>query len=137
MTEDIRWEQHFENLKKAVTFLKNAVAQNSYNELERAGLAQSFEFTFELSWKTLKGYLSENGFNVRFPRETLKQGFQSEIIQDGHLWIEMLEERNRLTHTYNEEQSLEATKAIKEIYFPALWQLFVALENLKNDVRSS
>lgn len=131
MTEDIRWRQRFENLKKAISFLKKSVDQGSYNELERAGLAQSFEFTFELSWKTLKDYLSEIGFNVRSPREAIKQAFQSELITDGHLWMQMLEERNRLTHTYNEQQSLAAVKIIRETYFPALIQLFTTLQELE------
>lgn len=130
MREDIRWRQRFENLKKAISFLKKSVDQKDYNELERAGLAQSFEFTFELSWKTLKDYLNEMGFDIQSPRAAIKQAFQSEIILDGHLWMQMLEERNRLTHTYNEEQAKSAVKIIRETYFPALLQVFNALEKL-------
>ena len=131
MTEDIRWRQRFENLKKAISFLGKSVDQGTYNELERAGLAQSFEFTFELSWKTLKDYLFESGFDVKSPRDSIKQAFQNGIILDGHLWMQMLEERNRLTHTYNEEQAAAAVKTIREIYFPALLQLFTAFQELK------
>jgi nucleotidyltransferase substrate binding protein (TIGR01987 family) len=131
MTGDIRWKQRSENLKKAILFLKKAVEQETYNKLEAAGLAQSFEFTFELSWKTLKDYLSESGFIIRSPREAIKQAFQSGIIQNGHLWMQMLEERNRLTHTYNEEQAQAAIKIIRETYFPALLQVFTTLEEIK------
>ncbi len=131
MDEDLRWRQRFENLKRAISFLKKSVEQGSYNELERAGLTQSFEFTFELSWKTLKDYLSESGYVLRSPRDTIKQGFQNEMITEGHIWMEMLEERNRLTHTYNEEQALDAVKTIRERYFPALLQLFKTLEKFK------
>lgn len=130
MVEDIRWRQRFENLKKAMLFLEKSVKQGNYNELEAAGLAQSFEFTFELSWKVLKDYLTMDGFDVRSPRETIKQAFQSEIIRNGHLWMQMLEERNRLTHTYNDEQAKEAVKIIREDYFPELKQLMCKFEEL-------
>jgi hypothetical protein len=59
MTNDIRWKQLFENLARAMAFLKKSVEQGSCNELERAGLTQSFEFTFALPWKTLKDHLDE------------------------------------------------------------------------------
>jgi hypothetical protein len=55
MNQDIRWKQRFYNLEKAFLFLERASKQRSFNELEAAGLVQSFEFTFELTWKTLKG----------------------------------------------------------------------------------
>ena len=41
----------------AYQLLTNAVQQSEWSELERAGLIQMFEFTFELGWKTIKDYL--------------------------------------------------------------------------------
>ena len=73
MSQDVRWKQRFHNLEKAFLFLERATKQNSFNELEAAGLIQSFEFTFELAWKTLKDYLADQAFIVRSPRETVKQ----------------------------------------------------------------
>lgn len=42
--QDIRWKQRFDNFQKAYTFLKKSVQQGTYNELQAAGLVQSFEF---------------------------------------------------------------------------------------------
>ena len=44
---DIRSEQRFSNLEKAVE-------QPSCSLLEMGGLLQRFKFTFELTWKILK-----------------------------------------------------------------------------------
>jgi nucleotidyltransferase substrate binding protein (TIGR01987 family) len=128
MNQDIRWKQRFHNLEKAFLFLESASKQGSFNELEAAGLVQSFEFTFELTWKTLKDYLTAQAFIVQSPRDTIKQAFQSNYLKDGHIWMEMLEQRNLLTHTYNEEQAKAATKIICESYFPAIRQAYLFLK---------
>ncbi|MGA8164407.1 MAG: nucleotidyltransferase substrate binding protein [Waddliaceae bacterium] len=128
--EDIRWKQRFQNFENAFIFLKKARSLSHYDELQAAGLVQSFEFTFELAWKTLKDYLEIQGLVVPYPREVIKQSFTTNLIEDGHLWIAMLDKRNELTHTYNEEQSKRAVKLIREDYFPALEQVYTKLKEL-------
>ena len=130
MRKDIRWKQRFQNFEKAYLFLKKATELASLDDLQAAGLIQSFEFTFELSWKTLKDYMDEMGISLKFPREVIKQAFQSELIIDGELWLEMLEKRNELTHTYNEVQTKKAVAKIRERYFPALSQVYETLKNV-------
>lgn len=130
MKEDIRWKQRFQNFEKAFLFLKNGVHRDSYDELQRAGLIQSFEFTFELAWKTLKDYLQQQGFQVQYPREVIKQAFSTELIKDGTHWINMLDKRNELTHTYDDVQAQLAVKIIKEHFFPLLEQVYNTLKTL-------
>ncbi len=120
MKEDIRWKQRFQNFERAFIFLKKARELGTYDDLQRAGLIQSFEFTFELAWKTLKDYLQEQGMQVQYPREAIKHSFSTGLIEDGNLWIQMLDKRNELTHLYNEEQAKNALHAIRELYFPLL-----------------
>ena len=102
MNKEIRWKQRFVNFEKAFQTLERTVVIENPSEAERGGLIQFFEVAFELSWKTLKDYLEAGGFQVKSPREVLKQAFQSGIIQDGHAWMEALEDRNLTAHTYNE-----------------------------------
>ena len=119
------------NFQRAYHFLKKSVELGSYDELQAAGLVQSFEFTFELAWKTLKDYQNLMGLPLNFPQEVIKEAFKAGLISDGHLWISMLDHRNELTHRYNEEQSERATKLIGEEYFPALNQVYQKLKNLE------
>src|SRR5665213_1594200 len=118
--EDIRWIQRFQNFEKAFLFFENAVAKKEYSPIEIGGLVQSFEFTFELGWKTVKDYLYEQGITTNFPKEAIKEGFASQIIIDGHAWIEMLEKRNELSHTYNADVAKHAVEIITTKYFPAI-----------------
>jgi len=98
--------------------LQRGVALESPNEIEQQGIIQSFEFTFELAWKTMKDYLEAQGVEAMFPREVIKQSFHYELIADGSTWLDMLGKRNLLAHTYDEGLALEANELIKSQYFP-------------------
>jgi nucleotidyltransferase substrate binding protein (TIGR01987 family) len=126
MTEDIRWKQRFDNLQSAYRNLQEAMeanAQNPTNTLIQMALIKAFEMTFELSWKTMKDYLNYNGINVKLPREVIKQAFANDIIIDGQLWIDMLEDRNLMAHTYDEARAHKAIDHICQRYGNGLEQL--------------
>ena len=122
--KDVRWKQRFQNFEKAFLFFTQAVERQTYTPIEVGGLVQAFEFTFELGWKTIKDYLYEQGIETAFPRAALKEGFSTHIIEDGHTWIDMLEKRNELSHTYNEEVAHSAVEVIKNSYYPAIQQVY-------------
>lgn len=125
--KEIRWKQRFENFEKAYLVLKENVNHPIKTDLERAGLTQLFEMTFELSWKVLKDYIEAEGYTVKSPRETLKQGFQMELIEEGHTWIDALSDRNMTTHTYDEALAKKLVKDIKENYFPVIKKMYEKL----------
>ena len=52
MNKNVRWRQRFSNLENAFQFLKGGLEKTSLDPYQEAGIIQSFEFTFELSWKT-------------------------------------------------------------------------------------
>ena len=61
---DIRWLQRLENYERALATLERALtlaASRQLSELEQQGLIQAFEFTHELSWLLLKGFLVDQG----------------------------------------------------------------------------
>ena len=127
--KDIRWKQRFENFERAFNHLKEAKERVTDDWLQAAGLIQTFEFTFELSWKTLKDFMELKGETVKFPRDVIKTAFQKDLIEDAHTWIAMLDKRNELAHTYNDEQATAAVKLIRETYFPCIQQVYSTLKN--------
>ncbi|MGL4912835.1 MAG: nucleotidyltransferase substrate binding protein [Romboutsia sp.] len=118
--KEIRWKQRFENFDKSYKLLKKYSNQPITTELERAGIIQFFEMTFELAWKVLKDYLESEGYMVKSPRETVKQAFQIGLIDNGHVWIDALSNRNLTTHTYDEKLAEKMTKEILLAYLPEL-----------------
>ena len=122
--KEIRWKQRFENFDKSYKLLKKYSNQEITTELERAGIIQFFEMTFELAWKVLKDYLESEGYMVKSPRETVKQDFQIVLIDNGHIWIDALSNRNLTTHTYDEELATKMTSEILNAYLPELDKLY-------------
>lgn len=123
--KDIRWKQRFVNFEKAFLQLKDAIERfDQLDDLAKEGLVQRFEYTFELAWKTLKDYLESEGIINQFPREVLKQGFHVNVLNNGELWIDMLEKKNLLTHTYDQDNFNLALELIKESYFPEIIHLY-------------
>ncbi len=53
MNQDIRWQQRFGNFKTAFAQLERFISKENLNEMEEQGLIKAFEYTYELSWKTL------------------------------------------------------------------------------------
>ena len=126
MDNDIRFKQRFQNLMAAYKQLANAIEINKKKPedlLIQIALIKLFEMSFELSWKTIKDYLNYQGIEVSTPREVIKQAFATKIIEDGQLWIDMLEDRNLMAHTYDQARALKATKHICERYFLGLKHL--------------
>ena len=125
--KDIRWKQRFENFDKSYKLLNKYAKQPITTELERAGIIQFFEMTFELAWKVLKDYLEAQEYLVKSPRETVKQAFQIGLIDNGHVWMDALSNRNLTTHTYDEELANKMTNEIITMYLPELDKLYEKL----------
>ncbi len=107
------------NFHKAVTKLEQGI-EEAEDELDRDGIIQRFEFTFELFWKTLKLILEFEGWECKSPRSCLKQAFRHEYIDEGEIYLDMLEDRNRSTHIYKEEMSKDIFERVKNDYLERL-----------------
>lgn len=133
--KDIRWHQRFTNLEKAYKEFVNANKLLTYSRLERSGLIQTFEFTFELCWKTLQDLLLSRGYQgLNGPRPVIEQCFQDGIIEDGENWLKMLLSRNLSTHSYNEKIAEELLQIIKTIYYPLITQLINKLRQERDTI---
>lgn len=126
--KDIRWHQRLQNLEKAFADFSSACSLPKYTKLERSGLIQTFEFTFELAWKTLQDLLLSRGYSgASGPRPVIEQAFQDGILMDGEGWMKMLISRNLTVHSYDEKTADEIAKSVKNIYFPLLTALLEKL----------
>lgn len=131
-SKEIRWKQRFANFQKAYKQLSEAVIiEAQLSDLEKEGLIQRFEYTFELAWKTLKDYLESKGVEARYPRDVIKESFRNDLIDDGELWLEMLDKRNILAHAYDEEVFKAVVDDIVRQYYD---QLTFVFELLKKNV---
>ena len=126
---DIRLKQRFANFKKALHFLEKAILIKHPSEIERAGLVQFFELSFELSWNLMKDYLEEIGYSdLKSPRDSIKKAFEIELISDGFSWLEALKNRNETSHIYDEVTAEKVIFEIKNSYLPLLKNLELTLD---------
>lgn len=124
---DIRWKQRFQNFDRAFVLLREALEKgpDSLNQLEKEGVVQRFEYSFELAWKTIRGFGEHSGlsFATITPRQILKDAFAAKILVDGQVWIDMLDHRNLLAHAYSKASFERAVEAIHQRYLPAMTTL--------------
>ncbi len=108
-----------DKLDRAYKTLKEAV-DITENNLERDGTIKRFEFTFELLWKTLKINLDYYGVDCNSPKICIKEAFRNKLIDDGEIFLDMLEDRNKTTHIYDDETAGKIFERIKIIYVKAI-----------------
>jgi len=128
MTQDIRWQQRFNNFNRALKQLTAAVElseQREFTELEKQGVIQGFEFVHELAWNVLKDLLEFEGIQgIVGSRGTVREAFKRGLLTDGELWLDMIDKRNLTSHTYNAELAQDMVNNIIHLYHPS----FVALQ---------
>lgn len=112
MKEDVRWIQRFNNFNKALAQLREAVElaqMRPLTKLEEQGLIQSFEYTPELAWKTLKDFLEERGAqNIYGSKDATREAFNAGLIENGDVWMDMIKDRNLSSRTYDESTAAKS-----------------------------
>jgi nucleotidyltransferase substrate binding protein (TIGR01987 family) len=119
-TEEIRWKQRFNNYNKALSKLEEAVIKirtdykideagsivedKFLDDIIKEGLIQRFEYTHELAWNVMKDFLENAGnTNIFGSKDATREAFSAGLIHNGELWMDMINSRNKTTHTYNQE----------------------------------
>jgi len=127
--EDVRWMQRLLNFRKAFSQLERFNEAERLNEMEKQGLIKAFEYTYELSWKTLQDLLKEKGYtNIVGPKPVIEQSFQDGYISDGNGWMRMHKSRNLTSHTYDEQTAEEIIENIRSEYYSLLKNLLERLD---------
>jgi nucleotidyltransferase substrate binding protein (TIGR01987 family) len=120
--------ESFQKTEKALIALENIVKKPQ--DPDRSNIdatIQRFEFTIELFWKLLKKLLLAKGVSTQYPRDVLQEAFRGNMIDDEQIWINMLNDRNQTSHTYDEDLADQIYKHIV-IYTPIFRK---TLSNLK------
>ncbi|WP_421854263.1 nucleotidyltransferase substrate binding protein [Marinomonas sp.] len=128
-----RWKQRFQNYKKALLQLNEAV--EAYDEkspnIIKEGVLQRFEFTHELAWKVLKDYLEYEGHqNITESRTATRLAFNIGLIEDGQTWMDMIESRNKTVHAYDASILETEFSKVRESYNACFIQLKEKLSTL-------
>ena len=115
-------------LGKALQRLHESLQYDENQPLVVDASIQRFEFCIELSWKTLKATLAQEGINANTPRECLQQAYAAHWFDDEAAWLSMLKDRNLTSHTYKEDLALEIYRRLPG-HYQAMHTLYTFLVN--------
>ena len=125
-----RWLYRYRNFSRALVLLREAAEEDpaQLSDLEREGLIQRFEYTFELAWKTLNDRLAFDGVHLSTitPRNVIRAAFEAGMIDECEAWIDMLTDRNTMSHQYDFAKFGAVADSIHRRYlalFESLWDL--------------
>ncbi len=125
-----RLKEIFEDFKNALERMNEGLKENiDDNSMAIDGTTQRFEFTFELAWKLARAILSYNGIAATNPRMVIKEAFSTGLFKDGAGWIEMLGDRNKTSHIYDEYMAREIYSKIKNNHYKLLEDFCQAAAN--------
>jgi nucleotidyltransferase substrate binding protein (TIGR01987 family) len=116
-----RWLYRFDNYQRAFGLLREAIETietRALTQLEKEGVIQRFEYSWELAWKLLKDYLEYEGvvLDKITPAAVIRAAFAAKIITQGEQWMQALDARNKMAHTYNLKEFEVTIQAIQSIY---------------------
>ena len=118
----------YSQLKKAIVRLGEML--NAYldetskrGNLEKEGIQDSlvkrFEYAIEMSWKTCKRHLSEEGFaeaKTGSPKSIIRLAAEAGIIADAQSWIVFINARQSTSHDYSEEKADKVLNVVEGFY---------------------
>lgn len=137
----LRAEDGLYNFSKACKRFAEAVkrreelVREGYSDIYLDLIVKRFEFTYEMSWKAIKRYLSSVGIECLNPRDCFKEALVQGLISDEEIWLDMLERRNLSSHIYDQDEISEVLDRIDD-YKKSFTKLKINLEkHLKKQQR--
>lgn len=100
--------------------------EEPYNTVVLTGLVGLYEICFEQSWKMMKEILEIHGYEegaIGSPKIILRTAYKAGMIKDEENWLRALQERNNVTHSYNEKIALGIVRQAKSTFYDLFVQL--------------
>ena len=101
------------------------------SQLEKEGVLRRFKYAIEPSWKVMRDYLeSENVVLEQVtPRAVIRKAFEAKLVDNGELWMEMLDTRNSISHKYEQEEFEKLMEDLQFNYLDEFSKLYQRLNN--------
>ncbi len=120
---DEKFYRRFESFTNSLEALEEVRQRDLTDSFVVSGAGAKFNITFDLAWKVMKDIITEDYAVVDFPkgspREVLRKAFEFELISDDG-WLDMLRDRNNLTHDYDGTVVKEICRKLLENYLNLL-----------------
>ena len=129
-----KWLERLSIFKNAIARMAEVIElskQRTLNQFEHDSLIKRFEFTYEMAWKLMMSFEKENGVTELLgSKDVVRMAFGMSLIDNGEAWLEMIDDRNKTSHLYDEEMAADVMDEIINTYYP----LFVELQDKMNQI---
>jgi nucleotidyltransferase substrate binding protein (TIGR01987 family) len=122
-------KERVETCQRALNTLSEILSL-PFSVIIRDASLQRFEYSFESSWKLLKGYLYQiEGLVCNSPKECFREGLKVGVLsaEETETCLVMTDDRNLTSHTYIE--------SIAEAIFRKLPSYLAAMQTLLKNIR--
>lgn len=129
-----KWLERLSIFKNAIARMAEVVElskQRTLNQFERDSLIKRFEFTYEMAWKLMMSFEKEYGVTELLgSKDVVRTAFSMSLIDNGEAWLEMIDDRNKTSHLYDEEMAADVTEEIIDTYYPLFMELQGKMEEI-------
>ena len=134
MSKPPRYDYKVRNFDRALEKLREVVTWPSdrLDDVHLESAIQRFGSTYELAWKTTREVLlhRDGTLQVLGSRDAVRFGFERGLIADRQVWFDMIDDRHRTSHVYNERLAREIFDNVVAHYLPALSELRERIRSL-------
>jgi len=104
--------------KKPPAFYKEKMGDGAEEHIAMEAIIKCFELSFELAWQTMKDFISYKGFvrDIYGSRDSIRSALQFDLIENGQTWMDMIDDRNRAAHAYDETNARYLSNRVIEFY---------------------
>jgi len=130
-------KRKLEDAKRALSTLEEVLGLE-YSKIVRDATIQRFEYTFEATWKLLKEFLHyREGIVCNSPKSCFREAFSVGLLTEDETisFIQMTDDRNLKSHTYDEEVAEALYRKIKN-HFELMKSLLARInKSLEEQIR--
>lgn len=124
--------KQYENFCISLSNLKEIYDyQEPYSIVIITGIVMLYKSCFEQSWKMMKAILEFHGYKgsaTGSPKTILKTAYKAGMIKNEELWLQALQERNNVTHSYNQKIVFEIVTQTKDKFYDMFCELKEEIE---------
>jgi nucleotidyltransferase substrate binding protein (TIGR01987 family) len=107
------FEKAYKKFEKILNEKEFFITANMEEEFREIAIKR-FEYTYENAWRSLKRYLEYLGFSVKSPRETFKEAYKLDLIDNEEAVLGMIEDRNYTSHVYDDFMAKDIENRLNE-----------------------
>jgi len=112
-----RLSQRLGMADKTIESMNEILQLPAIGTIERDALIQRFEYSFETAWKAVKRYLAVvEGTDISSPKSVIRASLENRLLNESQtrLALQMADDRNLTSHTYNEALAQEIASRIPQ-----------------------